>query len=237
MVQLGEHFGSDEHSRHSDRLLQQRWFIKSRREQEKKQDASQKLDEEILDAATAAVLATEIEIAEFESRLDTYDEATVKALMQNSEKLSSINIEIEALLNRAYVMDDGRRVFKTEDGSQVFDEFGAEVSFEELDPALVPDDNPKAEQFLSMLNEKTELEAEQAQLLEFQDKLDAARDVASQDDFTTDELEELDAELAAMLPMPVAEQMPDFEAKEISNGVTATVTATAQIIPKFDPMG
>jgi len=251
MVQLGEHFGRNEVSRHSEWLREQRWFIKSHHEQEKRQEAVEKLDDELLSVATEVVLATDFEIAEFDAKLDIYDEATVKALMENEEGLNRIRVEIEALLSRAYVMEDGRRVFKTEDGAQVFDEFGLEVSPDNLEFEMIGPEYPTWEEFSARKEIQNQLEAERTQILEFQEKVDAARDQISEGEITADELDELDAELANALPPTVRVQIPGFDnsenapdlqtafgasndAKLISN---APLAATASMAAKLDPMG
>ena len=42
------------------------------------------------------------------------------------------------MLAKAYVLDDGRRVFETADGARVYDEFGEFVPPEIIDPDLIP---------------------------------------------------------------------------------------------------
>ena len=140
MIHLIEHFASDHRSHQSDWLLQQQWFIKSRHDQEKRDDKAEKLQDDLLSFASEVILATEIQIEKFNIKLDQYDEATVKALMDNQIALDNVRVNIELMLDNAYVMEDGRRVFKTENGSQVFDEQGVEVMQNELDFGLIPPD-------------------------------------------------------------------------------------------------
>lgn len=87
-------------------------------------------------------MATPTQVEEFEIKLDSYDEAIVTALMENQELLDAVRNEITAMLSQAYVLEDGRRVFKTEDGTQVFDEFGTEVQADEVDPLQIDDSLP-----------------------------------------------------------------------------------------------
>lgn len=157
MSQLGEHFGSDDRSRHSEWLQHQQWFIKARRDHERKEEAADNLQDDILALAAEVILATEIQIEEFKVKLDAYDEATIIALMENQEQLDAINAQLLSMLERAYVMDDGRRVFKTEDGTQVFDEFANEVTCDELDFDLISPDSPTWEQRLELLGKPSHL--------------------------------------------------------------------------------
>ena len=47
--------------------------------------------------------------------------------------------------SQAYLLPDGRRVFKTEDGSRVFDEHSIEVT--DFDPETIEDWRPRREAF------------------------------------------------------------------------------------------
>lgn len=91
MIQLAEHFKCDDKSRHSEWLRQQRWFVKARKDHERREEISDQLEEDALSLATNVIMATQIQIEEFELKLDAYDEATVIALMENQEKLDDIN--------------------------------------------------------------------------------------------------------------------------------------------------
>lgn len=227
MVQLSKHFGSDEHSRHSEWLRQQSWFIKSRREQEKKQEASEKLDEDILDAATEAVLATEFEIAEFEEQLDIYDEASVKALMENQALLDEIERHLANVNERlaplfasgdAQFMDDGRRVFLTADRNQAYDEFGSEISNEEYGYDLFPADHEAVDPYISDLKLRGELIQTRDEALEarqgihdFEAKVNEAKEELQSGKMTQDRLEELSADLDDLMPPEVGMHLPDYE--------------------------
>jgi hypothetical protein len=68
-------------------------------------------------AALKFALATPEQIAAFTVRLDTYDTATVEALLANQEALDAVKARIDDLLLKAHTLPDGRRVFKTEDGT------------------------------------------------------------------------------------------------------------------------
>lgn len=54
----------------------------------------------------------------------------------------------------ALTIDDGRRVFKTEDGVQVFDEFGTEIAPSVLDFELIDASKPTWKNFLKMYLQK-----------------------------------------------------------------------------------
>lgn len=116
---------------------------------------------------------------------------------------------MDALLERAYVMDDGRRVFRTEDGTQVFDEFGDEVSADELDPAEILDSNPVWEEFRPHLESKIELEAQRETILDYQQQLDEAREALAEGEITEAELEEIETRLTETMPDAVRARLPE----------------------------
>ncbi|MCH9808830.1 MAG: hypothetical protein K0U74_13970 [Alphaproteobacteria bacterium] len=162
---------------------------------------------------TAAALADPVDVAEFRVKLDTYDEATVKALMENRALLDSVNQRIEEMLDGAHKLEDGRRVFKTIDGQRVFDEHGASVPLQTINPEQIPNHLPKWEHLQAERQLKETLIEERQQILEFQDKLDRARESADADDFTQSELDDLEADIEDSAPPSVAKHMPGFEEK------------------------
>jgi hypothetical protein len=186
--------------------------IRQRHDRERKEE----LDDKTEAAANAMAMAvassppaTAQQIAAFEADLTTYDAATVDALMANTRELARVRAQMDAMLAQAFVMDDGRRVFKTEDGTQVFDEFGVEVALDELDPAEIPDSNPRWEEYAPLLTQETELEQEREILLDYQQQLDEAREALVEGEITEAELEELQASLIANMPEAVRERLPD----------------------------
>lgn len=54
--------------------------------------------------------------------------------MQNGRALERVQEDLRIMVDKAYVLPDGRRVFKTEDGMRVFDEHGEEIKGFDPDP-------------------------------------------------------------------------------------------------------
>ena len=258
MIQLGEHFISDDRNRHSIWLRQQRWFIKARQEHHRKEGIADKLDDEILSFAVEATVAAEIQIREFESRMDAYEvrldnydakleahnTAITEALMENrelldllSERLLQVEIDLQGMLERAYVMEDGRRVFKSEDGVTVIDEFGETVDREVLDPNLVPNNGDTSERYMERFKFKQEtLEIESNALANRQKLFDAAdnieelkehsadarakiteyRERIEDGGLTVEEIEGFDAELLDAMPPSTLPTLPASAMKHLS---------------------
>lgn len=211
--------------------------IRQRHDRERKEE----LDDKAEAAAGAMAMAvassppaTAQQIAAFEADLTTYDAATVDALIANTRELARVRAQMDAMLAQAFVMDDGRRVFRTEDGTQVFDEFGVEVGLDELDPAEIPDSGPRWEEYAPLLTQETELEQEREILLDYQQQLDEAREALVEGEITEAELEELQARLIENMPEAVRERLPeDHPVAQVE--ATAQATAAPSVSPANGP--
>lgn len=244
MIELGNHFSIEGRGRQTEWARQRRWFIKAKQDQQRREEIADKLEDNVMAVATEAIMATQMQIEEFTVKLDTYDEATVVALMENQKRLDAVQARIDTFLAQAYVMEDGRRVFVTEDGTQVFDEFGVEVAPNELDFSLIPETAPKWETVKADIDILQNLKAERAEILEFQDRVDAARERVAEGDISESDLEALDAELVDLMPASVREHVPGMEkpmpapkltsAFEGPAGIPAEKTVTG---PEHAPIG
>lgn len=232
MIELGEHFASDDRGGHSEWLRQQQWFIKARQDNQRRDTVDDKAEQNASAFASVVVMATTAQIEEFEIKLDSYDEATVIALMENQDLLDAVSARIDALLAQTYVMDDGRRVFRTEDGTQVFDELGGEISAEELNPDLIDPSYPTWEAFSAEVDQKQELTQQRTEILEFQEKVDAAREQIADGEISEADLEALDADLLDSMPLAVRDNVAGLEpatpAPDLKADAT-TPTAMSQI--------
>lgn len=202
--------------------------IRQRHDRERKEELDDKAEAAAGAMAMAVVSsppASAQQIAAFEADLTTYDAATVDALIANTRELSRVRAQMDAMLAQAFIMEDGRRVFKTEDGTQVFDEFGVEVGLDELDPAEIPDSSPRWEEYAPLLTLESELEQEREILLDYQQQLDEAREALVEGEITEAELEELQARLIENMPEAVRERLPDDHP---AAQVEATVQAAAE---------
>lgn len=190
--------------REDERRLDQ---IKMKEEQDKKKEREREADQDAILDTMMVVLVTETEIADFNVKLDAYDTATVEALMENEEALAKVREDIRIMLDKAYVLPDGRRVFKTEDGTRVFDEHGVEV--ENIDPNEIEDERPRWERFSERLEAHENLIEERKGLVEFQEQLDEVREEANEDGLTKAELEELEKRLEENAPDAVKAKMAE----------------------------
>lgn len=204
---------------HSENLSKERekWFIVARDQREQQEIKADKSEEAFMDFAASIILATEIEVQEFQAKLDVYDEATVKALMENTKALESINEKIQENLKHAHTLEDGTRFYKSEDGTWGINEHGQRFDNQTHDMETIPSTKVTAEEAETDFKTRDTLQRERTEILEFQEKSDHARERSNSDDFTKEELDELDKELEAEMPVAVKRQMPDYDpSKEVS---------------------
>ncbi len=160
----------------------------------------EEIDLHTLASYVEAAIASTRSRETFVQKLDALDAATIQALMQNEIALRLVNERIERMLLDAHVLADGRRVFKTRDGTQVFDEHGHELGEDVISPDEIDDTRPSWDALQEARSSEMKLEAERDDLITYQKKLDEARDHADDPDFTYDELAALEAELNSSMP-------------------------------------
>ena len=195
---------------------QRKFFAKQREDAARRDKIEDAAEADLMALAAGAIMASEAQIEAFSIKLDTYETATVEALIANEKAMELVQARLGDLLDRAHVVEDGRRVFKTRDGTQVFDEFGEEVGRDIVTPDDIDDSRPYWEEYAPAYAEKQALEIERTEIIEFQQRLDDARDEIADGEISTEELDALDAELADLMPSAVASHVPGLEPKPAS---------------------
>lgn len=179
------------------RAEQMRFFRETDR-RHKEGRSAERVEEDIADLAVSAVLATEVEIATFHEELDAYRAATVESLLENEQRLTEVRARLDSMLAQAYVLPDGRRVFKTRDGLRVFDEDGHEVGPDVIDPDMIDDWRPPADDYVGTLKLHRDLLDDRDRNLDLLDHIDAMDDRTKDGDLTVDDLADMRAELEAL---------------------------------------
>lgn len=193
--------------------------VKQKEEREKKEERDRDIEREALLDTVIVAMVSDTELASFEIENDLYKTTTVEALIENEEKLRLVDEELKTLLDQAYVLPDGRRVFKTKDGTRVFDEHLVEVR--DIDPDEIEDWRPHAERYEGPFKRKLVLTEERENLVEFQkltDNVDAEIAEAKRNGgMPSERLQELRAKLAEEAPDAVKAKMsrnsPDQDAE------------------------
>lgn len=205
-------------------------FARQQEEERLRRDRKEDLTEdagEVLDFALAIISTTEANELRFE--LDLYGTGAVAALQKNEIELMKAREQLDRLLLKAHVMPDGRRVFKTEDGKRVFDENGLELSEDIIHADEIDDSRPRWEEAKGAIDRIEALTQERADIIEYQDKLDAARDRLDSGEMTRKEFDDLRHELKADMPDAVRAQIPDMES-------TQKPDATADAVPAAETL-
>ena len=169
----------------------------ARREKERKDG---KEDAEFLDLFWMTALATGEELAAFAVKLDRYDALTVEALQENERASAAARERIEGALAGAIQLPDGRHVFKTVDGTKIFDERGAAVPPDEIRPDDIDDSRLRFEVYQADRSTYDALAEERRDLLALQDRLDTARETLGKDGLTKKELKALEDGIDAAMP-------------------------------------
>lgn len=157
--------------------------------------------------------ATAAEVAAFRQELDTYDTATVQALMDNGQALDETRHARERMEASAYRLPDGRLVFKSDDGRHVFDQRGEELSRDTIEPGTIPDTGPRWTAFKNLTDTESKLVQDRQHLHQFQQRLDDARETVSKGGMTADALAKMDAALQRDMPMGIKERLPGATAE------------------------
>jgi len=176
-----------------------------------------------------AALTTPVQVATFKARLDTYDTATVEALMNNERQFAEIRERFQSMLLEAHVLPDGRRVFRTRDGKQVFDEHGWEVSPDTLKADAIDPRRPTWEDLQGARDQEKRIIEERDRLDQYQQKLDEARNKVNEGNLTKEELDQLGKELEKSMPKPVREvvQRNDAQCAQIDSDLPTPATASS----------
>ena len=179
------------------------------RDRHKRLEDAEAADDDFLDVVTSVLSATELNA--FREDLNLYDAATVAALQDNERALTETGNEMEELLGQAYVLSDGRRIFKSKDGIRVFDEHGERVGPSTLHPDLIEGQRPTWERYKPVRDEMRRLLKERQGLLAYQSRLDVARDRLDRGDLDRGELQKLRQDLKASMPVSVRRHATHLE--------------------------
>lgn len=182
-----------------------------------------------------AVLATPTQIEAFSIKLDRYDTATVEALMNNEVQLQEVRKHVEKMLLEAHVLPDGRRVFRTRDGKQVFDETGKEVSADTIRPDVIDEKKPVWEDYQAGRQREAKLNEERTELQEYQKKLDDARTRVKEGDLTESELDRMDKDLEKSMPKAVRDIVQRNDGQHQQIGKETPSQETEELSPDSPP--
>ncbi|MCV6575106.1 MAG: hypothetical protein OIF58_05160 [Cohaesibacter sp.] len=171
------------------------------RERQQTKDRQERHDQDDnLDILLTVAMATEQEVAVFRARLDDYEERATKHILALQRKLDQEMVEKNAMLDQAYILDDGRRVFKIHDEQRVIDEFGQDVSPDIIVPDEVPNHHPDGKLFIGTLNSLSKTHEALEKTIKFRDRVNEMQDEVDQGKISKDRLQELEQEFEDIMP-------------------------------------
>lgn len=219
---LGREFKVRTEAAYREALRRHQFELAERERRERREDIQDDAAE-AMDFAMSMVTIAEMD--EFWVELDHYDTATITALQENERELLIARENLDKLFAKAHVLPDGRKVFETQDGLRVFDQFGQEVPADVIKPDEIDDSRPRWETAKAAIEEHRALLNERAELLEYQGKLDEARERLDKGDMTREEFDKLREDLKSTMPEAVREQFPELEQEQHAEAATRATPA------------
>ena len=134
--------------------------------------------------------------------------------MENRAILEALYLQRDEALANAYQLEDGTHVFKSEDGVSVFDKEGIPVSTDIIDPDQIPDHHTTHEEWQAIIQQVTKHEKIDRDLIEYQEKLDTARDQLDSDELSQEEFESIRNDITTSMPMEVRRKLPEYDPKQ-----------------------
>lgn len=188
----------------------------------KKRDADK---DDLADFVLADILTTTRDM--LTRRIDLLDRASLAALRETDEKLQEAREDLARLQAHAYQLPDGTRVYRTEDGTAVYDEDGKLVGNDVIEPADIPNTKTSWEQFERGNDQLHTLQRERDEIGKYRDRLDRARDELDDDDLSQDDLKDLEKDLETAMPATVRQQYDHLSANDPGSKVSPARTASA----------
>lgn len=149
-----------------------------------------------------AVAALQQTYQHFMWELDIEDRAADMALADIAREIEANRRECENLLENAYRMPDGRRVFMTEDGTAVYDEDGNRLSA--ADAANLPKNELRRhsswEQMQANADEHARLEREQQDIVRYKQEGQELKERAESGDLSPEEFADIERRRQETMP-------------------------------------
>ncbi|MEP2987308.1 MAG: hypothetical protein ABJP08_29070 [Roseibium sp.] len=197
--------------------VQQRQADGLRRQKDQKTKAQQ--DDDFDDVVITSMASME-NIAAFQKRLDALQQENVERILYLQQQRDILMTQQQQQLDNAFVLDNGERVFRSEDATFVVNESGEMISHEIIDPASIGEQHTFAEDYQRTLHSIDVVNADLGDAITFQQRLEALEERSEQSGLTQTDLDALEAELDDIIPdlfKPTNETAP--KTMEVSGAV------------------
>ncbi|MCR9089465.1 MAG: hypothetical protein NXH97_22325 [Rhodobacteraceae bacterium] len=178
------------------------------------------------DILTVAIVAgaTAIQIEQLSERTDLHQQLVIEALQENRLAIDASQEDLDRLLDQAHVLEDGRRVFETRDGTAVIDEYGNKVADDIITPGEVDDTRPDAETYLARRDAHIALMKEQTDLLAYQRELDRFDQAIAAGNLSQDDVARMQDFMDTQAPAAIRAKLPASD--PASQGPSASLSPT-----------
>lgn len=178
--------------------LQQRQADELRRKNAEK--AKNENDDTSDDILIVVAMASQENVQAFRDQLNEMQQRTIERVLYLQHQRDALLAEQQQMLENAYALEDGRRVFRSEDSTYVIDENGSEVRRDVVDPDDIGDGFTSAETYLSITRRLDDNEHATSEAIQFQEQLDDLGDRLGRDELTQEELDVFIQELEYITP-------------------------------------
>jgi hypothetical protein len=176
---------------------QQRHGEETRRRNAEKLKAEQ--DGQFDDVLTVSLALSE-NIAVFRRELDDMQQKALERILYLQQQRDALMTEKQTLLDNAFVLDDGQRVFRSNDATYVIDENGDEVSADIINPEQISGEYSNAEDYKSTIGSLENVDKDLGEAITFHERIEDLQERAGQEVLSQAELEALKLELDEITP-------------------------------------
>ena len=210
LIQLKNTFSEHARLKHEQKLIYQRDQM-----QEKMKRKQAERDEDF-DMFMTIVLANQADLQSFQNMLDDYETKATQRILELQNQLDQQLSKQREMLENAYVLPDGRRVFKYKDENKVIDEFGKNVSSDVIDANKIPDHHPHGEAYKANIDNIAQTRKDTKETIKFRDRVNEMQEELEQGKVSKDRLEDLKSEFDDIIPDSLRpEKHVHLEAPEI----------------------
>ncbi|GAA6210958.1 hypothetical protein NBRC116602_06980 [Hyphomicrobiales bacterium 4NK60-0047b] len=224
LIHLKNTFSERARMKHDQKLTNQREQI------QEKQKRKQAERDEDFDMFMTVVLASQDDIQSFQNILDEYESKATERILDLQNQLDQQLIKQQEMLNNAYVLPDGRRVFKYKNTDKIIDEFGKKVSSDVIDTDFIPDHHPDGETYQSTFDNISKTREQRKEAIEFRDRVNEMQDEIDQGKVSEDRLNDLKSEFDDIMPDSLRPE-EHVQPEKPSVNTTASEVEQKAIIP------
>lgn len=145
------------------------------------------------------IMASDESITRFQDKIDEFRNNTVQNILDYQNQLDELKAEKAALLGNAHVLPDGRHVFRTEDGKNVFDEEGHKVDPDVITPSKISAKSTSWDHFSANRDETDKVKSKLNKEVTTLEKIDELQVELDNGKPTADKLKELNEQLDGLM--------------------------------------